>query len=73
MPIEDLEIERPRPAPLKLRKLAAEAKMEPRDFLAELLKRHASFESAASEVGIRRETLRLWRRRYRINVRTGND
>lgn len=68
-----IEVTRPKPAPVKLRKLAREAGMEPRDYLVDLLSRHASFADAAREIGVWRETLRLWRARYGISVRVADE
>ena len=67
MPIEHIEVERPRLAPYTLRKLAAKAGMEPRDYLVHLVSRHPSYDSAANEISVSRETFRLWRVRYRVS------
>lgn len=73
MPVESQEIIRPRPVPYYLRKLAAAAGMEPVPFLRALLARHASYVAAAEEIGVSRETIRIWRKRYGIVVKTAPE
>lgn len=61
-------VTRPRRAPYKLRELASQTNATPLDFLTDLLSRHPTYQSAAKEIGVTRETLRLWRIRYGIRV-----
>ena len=68
MPFEGLVVTRPKLGPVKLRRLAKRARKTEKQFLVDLISRHATFEDARAEVGVSRETFRLWRREFGIEV-----
>ena len=68
---EELLVERRvRALPTKLRGRGLESEEDARTFLARVLAEHPSAYSAAKELHVTRETLRLWMRRFRIRIVT---
>ena len=56
--------------PYVLRAMCRESGKAPADIVAEALAAHPTFEGAAEQLGVTLPTLRAWRRRYALTVRS---
>ena len=59
----------PRPHPPKLARKALRADKTPEAYLEAMVRSHATLNEAACAIGISRNTLRAWLRRYGIEVK----
>lgn len=66
-----MELTKAQPLPYRLRIAAKKAGMDPKEWLAQVIVRHDSFDEAAEELGISRITLIRWRKRLGITVKKG--